>query len=59
MSQAAQLSMEQAFNQRRFSDQVRHLSLEQAQELLIELNKQMMIKDNLYKKLLQPHFGVS
>ena len=58
MNQMPQLSVEQEFSLRRFSDQVKHLSREQAQDLLIELNKQMMIKDNLYKQLLKPHLGI-
>lgn len=58
MNRMGQLSVEQEFNLRRFSDEVQHLSREQAQELLIELNKQMMIKDNLFKQLLKPHLGV-
>ena len=58
MNQSSQLSLEQEFNLRRFSDQVRNLSREQAQDLLIELNKQMMIKDDLYKELLKPYWGI-
>ena len=58
MNQMPQLSVEQEFSLRRFSDQVKNLSREQAQNLLIELNKQMMIKDNLYKQLLKPHLGI-
>lgn len=58
MNQASQLSLEQEFSLRNFSDRVRDLSREQAQELLIELGRQMMIKDNLYKQLLEPYMGV-
>ncbi|MDJ0703359.1 MAG: NblA/ycf18 family protein [Leptolyngbyaceae cyanobacterium MO_188.B28] len=58
MNRMGQLSVEQEFNLRRFSDQVKTLSHAQAQDLLIELSKQMMIKDNLYKQLLQPYLGV-
>lgn len=56
MNQANQLSYEQEFSLRRFADQVQNLSREQAQDLLIELNRQMMIRDNLYRQLLQPYF---
>ena len=55
MSQSSQLSLEQEFSLKRFSDRVRNLSHEQAQDLLIELNRQMMIKDNLYKKLIKSY----
>ena len=58
MDRMGQLSVEQEFSLRRFSDQVKTLSREQALDLLIELNKQMMIKDNLYRQLLKPHLGV-
>jgi hypothetical protein len=58
MSQSIKLSMEQEFSLRAFADQVQKLSREQAQELLIELNKQMMLRDNLYKELLKPQFGI-
>ena len=41
MNQSSQLSFEQEFNLRRFSDQVQNISLEQAQDLLIELSKDL------------------
>jgi hypothetical protein len=46
------LSMEQQFNHRLFVDCVQELSLEQAQDLAIQLHKQMMYKDNLYKEII-------
>ena len=46
------LSLEQELNHRIFSDRVKQLSLEEAQNLLIELHQQMLEKDNIYKKLL-------
>ena len=45
------LSMEQELNHRIFSDRVKQLSREDAQEFLIQMHKQMMFKDNLYKEL--------
>lgn len=45
------LSIEQEFNHRAFSDRVKQLSREEAQDLLIQMHKQMMFKDNLYKEL--------
>ncbi|MEM7555096.1 MAG: NblA/ycf18 family protein [Cyanobacteria bacterium P01_A01_bin.84] len=47
----AELSLEQELNHRIFSDQVKQLSPEQTQELLIELHRQMFMKDNIYKQL--------
>lgn len=45
------LSLEQKLNHRLFSDRVKQLSREEAQELLIQMNHQMMIKENLYREL--------
>ena len=45
------LSMEQELNHRIFSDRVKQLSREQAQDLLVQMHKQMMFKDNLYREL--------
>ena len=45
------LSMEQELNHRIFKYNVKQLSREDAQELLIQMHQQMMFKDNLYKEL--------
>ena len=45
------LSVEQKFNHRVFSDRVKQLTREEAQELLIQMHKQMLFKDNLYREL--------
>ena len=45
------LSMEQELSHRVFSDRVKQLSREEAQDLLVQMHKQMMFKDNLYKEL--------
>jgi hypothetical protein len=34
------------------------LSQQQAQELIVELQRQMMIKDNLYKQLIKQEWGI-
>jgi hypothetical protein len=47
-----QLSLEQEFSHKLFADAVQHLSHQEAQELLVQLHKQMLYKDNLYKVLL-------
>ncbi len=47
------LSMEQQFKLKVLQDQVQCLSLEQAQEYVIEVMRQMMVKDNLVKHLLK------
>ena len=48
MDSSAQLSLEQQFNLRTFSDQVQRMSREQAQEFLIKLQEQMMLRENMY-----------
>lgn len=49
------LTMEQQFKLKVLEDQVQSLSLEQAQEYVIEVMRQMMVKDNLVKHLLKNH----
>ncbi|MEL6930015.1 MAG: NblA/ycf18 family protein [Cyanobacteria bacterium J06600_6] len=45
------LSIEQELSHRIFKDRVQQLSEAEAQELLIEMHRQTMVKDNLYKEL--------
>ena len=45
------LSIEQELSHRLFSDRVKQLNCEEAQELLIQMHQQMMFKENLYKEL--------
>ena len=53
MNISAQLTLEQQFKLQVLKDQVQDLSHEQAQEYLIEMFRQMMVKDNLVKHLLK------
>ena len=46
------LTMEQQFKLKVIHDQVGSLSLEQAQEMVVEMMRQMFVKDNLVKDLL-------
>lgn len=46
------LSLEQEFNHRVFAERVQHLSEEQAKDLLTQMHKQMLYKDNIYKELI-------
>ncbi|RMH76052.1 MAG: phycobilisome degradation protein NblA [Cyanobacteria bacterium J007] len=48
-----QLSLEQQFKLEVLRDQVKNLSREQAQEYLLEVLRQNMVKDNLFKHLLK------
>ena len=59
MNYFEQLSLEQEFSLRRFADQVRTLTPEQAQDLSLELYRQMMIKDNLYEDILKDYWGIT
>ncbi len=53
MDLPAQLSMEQQFKLQVLKEQVASLSKEQAQEYLLEMFRQMMVKDNLVKHLMK------
>jgi len=58
MSPRAKLSMEQEFNLRNFSDQVQGMSRQQAQDFLVNLRKQMMVRENLYRSMLKDSWGI-
>lgn len=45
------LSVEQKFSHRIFSDRVQQLSPQEAQDLLVQMHKHILYKDNLYKEL--------
>ncbi|AMW26791.1 MULTISPECIES: NblA/ycf18 family protein [Oscillatoriales] len=49
MQTPGNLSIEQQFKLKVLQEQVKHLSLEEAQEYLIEVFRQGMVKDNLLK----------
>ncbi|MDJ0712822.1 MAG: NblA/ycf18 family protein [Prochloraceae cyanobacterium] len=51
------LSLEQEFQKRVFAERVQELSKEQAQELAIELYKQIMLKENMYKDFIKNELG--
>lgn len=46
------LSMEQEFNHRVFAERAKQLSREEAIALLVQMHKQSLYKDNIYKELL-------
>lgn len=48
-----ELTLEQQFRLKNLRDQVQNLSQEEAQEFLLEVLRQMMVKDNLVKHLLK------
>lgn len=48
-----QLTIEQEFNLKLYTEQARQLSAEQAQDMLIEVMRQTMIKDNVLRHLMK------
>lgn len=58
MNQSPNLSLEQEFNLKIFAERVENFTPKQAKEGLVELNRQMMIKDNLYRELLKHYMGI-
>ncbi|HIK46084.1 MAG TPA: NblA/ycf18 family protein [Leptolyngbyaceae cyanobacterium M65_K2018_010] len=58
MESREQLSLEQQFELRLFEDQVRNLSLEEAQELLIRLRETMAIQANTFRDILKEAWGI-
>ncbi|MGQ4650027.1 NblA/ycf18 family protein [Lyngbya aestuarii] len=58
MSNPMELSLEQQFNIRSFETQVEKMSQEQAQEFLVKLYKQMVLRENMYKEFLKHQWGV-
>jgi hypothetical protein len=51
-----ELSLEQEFNLKVYEENVRNLSQEQAQEYLLEVLRQLMIKDNVIRHLIKEEF---
>ncbi len=58
MDQPIELSLEQQFNLRSFQDQVDRMSREQAQQFLIKLYEQMMLRETMYKHFLKHQWGL-
>jgi Phycobilisome degradation protein nblA len=48
-----ELSMEQQFSLRAYQEQVKGLDQMQAQEMLLEVLRQLMVKENVIKHLLK------
>lgn len=53
-----QLTLEQELKQRLFADQVQRMSHEQAQQVLVQLHEEMMIRENLYREILKDAWGI-
>lgn len=51
--QPIQLSLEQQFNLRAFEEQIKGISLEQAQILLSDLHKQLLVREAYFKHFIR------
>lgn len=58
MSEQTQLSLEQQFSIRSFETQVSQMSREQAQDFLIKLYEQMIVRENMYKSFIKHQWGL-
>jgi len=58
MNQPVELSLEQQFSIRSFETQVQQMSREQAQDFLIKLYEQMVMRENMYKHFLKHQWGL-
>lgn len=53
MNVPMELNLEQQFNLKLYEEQVKGLNLEQSQEFLLEVLRQLMVKDNMLKHLMK------
>jgi hypothetical protein len=58
MNQPIELSLEQQFSLCSFQSQVQHMSREQAQEFLVKLYEQMMMRETMYRHFLKHQWGL-
>lgn len=58
MSQPVELTLEQQFSIRSFETQVQQMSHEQAQEFLVKLYEQMLMREAMYRHFLKHQWGL-
>lgn len=58
MSNPIELTLEQQFSIRSFETQVQKMSHEQAQDFLVKLYEQMMVREAMYKEFLKHEWGL-
>ncbi|GAP96156.1 NblA/ycf18 family protein [Leptolyngbya sp. NIES-2104] len=58
MSQPVELTLEQQFSIRSFETQVQQMSREQAQEFLVKLYEQMLMREAMYRHFLKHQWGL-
>ncbi|BAI88037.1 MULTISPECIES: NblA/ycf18 family protein [Limnospira] len=56
--ESSSLSLEQQFNLSSFRMQVNQMSREQAQEFLVDLYEQMLVRENMYQHFLKYQWGL-
>jgi len=59
MDQAMELTLEQELSLRNFADMVRRMSLEQAQEFLVEQYRLMMVQKTMYQEILKQEWKLA
>ena len=52
------LSLEQQFTLHSFANEVEKMSREQAQDFLVQLYREMLVRENLYKDTLKHQWGL-
>lgn len=52
------MPLEQQFELRKFEEQVRQLSREEAQELLVDLRESMLLQANTFKDIIKESWGI-
>ena len=58
MNQAKNLSLSEEFQLEKFFDLVQRMSREQARKFLIELHRQMMMKDKMYRHFIKQEWNI-
>lgn len=58
MNEPVTLTLEQQFNVRSFETQVRQLSREQAQKMLVSMYEQMLARDVMYRQMIAKRWGI-
>ncbi len=58
MDKPIELSMEKQFSIRSFQSQVERMNLEQAQDFLVELYEQMLMREVMYQEFVKHQWGL-
>jgi len=58
MDNTVELTLEQQFSLRSFETQVAQMSREQAQDFLVKLYEQMMMRETMYRHFLKHQWGL-